>query len=57
MPDLFSQLNSTNPMTDFHAGLILMYDNMLQCGKITDTNTTEILARLRAQSDIALRGL
>lgn len=56
MPDFISQLVSGAPLTGLHDGLIALYDALLADETISAADK-EIIARLRAQTDIALKGL
>lgn len=55
MPDFISQL-LTPVTTGLHDGLVALYDHLLADPTLTAPQR-EIIARLRAQTDIALKGL
>lgn len=56
MPDFIAQLDAANPLSGLHDGLVALYDALLTDPRVSDADK-EIIARTRAQTDIALKGL
>lgn len=58
VPDLFESFTKAAlASSDIHGSLLVLFDNFLQNAGITDPKTLGVLARLRAQIDISLKGL
>ena len=55
MPNFIAQLQ-TPKTSGLHDGLVAMYDAILADASVSDADK-EIIARIRAQTDIALKGL
>lgn len=54
--DFFSNIaNSVDKLADFKASIVPLYDKMISEGDITDQQVINVLAQLRAKTDITLK--